>query len=154
MFSLYWRWLNRAGEVQVQISILENGSWWTWCDSWITGVGIVYVWCLEAFGSKRPRNARVKWKFEVLGQNMQQWWFLMQFWDFGVFRACVCVCYLENSVCIYRQEVLCLITSQNLKIKCCSIFLVFEAKLKHLVPRKSTGLHKVVSTLDMLAFGL
>ena len=74
---------------------------------------MAYVCCLEAFGGKRPGNARVKWKFEVLGQNMQQWWFVMHLWVFGVFRTCVCVGYLENSVCIYKQEVLCLITSQN-----------------------------------------
>ena len=91
--------------------------------------------------------------FEALGQNMQQWWFVMQFRVLEVFRTCLFVCYLANSVCIYRQEVLCLITSQNLKIKCCSVFLVLEAKLKHLVSRQSTGLHGVVSTLDMLAFG-
>ena len=40
------------------------------------------------------------------------------------------------------------------EISSCSIFLVFEAKLKHLVPRQGTGLHRVLSTLDMLAFGL
>ena len=27
MFSLYWRWLNHAGEVQVQSSVFENRRW-------------------------------------------------------------------------------------------------------------------------------
>ena len=27
MFSLYWRWMNRAGEVQMQSSAFENSRW-------------------------------------------------------------------------------------------------------------------------------
>ena len=59
----------------------------------------------------------------------------MQFWVFGVFRACVCAGYLANSVCIYRQEALCFTTIQNLNLHVVKPLLVFEANMTNIFPK-------------------
>ena len=116
MAGLSWKWLEWSGEVQLWCSIFELGNGWRWCYSRVTGTWMAYVWCLEAFGSKRPKNARVKWKFEVLGWNMQQWWFLMQFWVLEVLRACVFACYvaIDFSFCM---ECAWMISFQNARVE-------------------------------------
>ena len=92
------------------------------------------------FGSKRPRNARVKWKFEVLGQNIQQWWFVMQFWVWGSFGACVFVGSLSNSVSIYREKVLRFEMIRNKESYVMSPWLVFEGILTNMVSIQGTCL--------------
>ena len=140
MAGLSWEWLEWSGEVQLWCSIFELGNGWRWCYSRVTGIGMTYVWCLEAFGSKRPRNARVKWKFEVLGQNMQQWWFVMQSWVLASFRACVFVGSLANSTSIYKGKVLRFEIIRNKESHVMSFWLVFEVILKNMVSMKGTCL--------------
>ena len=63
------------------------------------------------------------------------------------FRGFKLVCYLANSVCTYRQEVLRLETTQKLKSHVMAWLLVFEAKLTNMVSMWSTGVCRVVSMM-------
>ena len=80
ILSLSWKCLRSFGEVKVQGAIFENGGWWWRCYSGVAGVGIVYVCYLEAFESKRPRNARAKWAMALKLQHLpcfsKEEWFL------------------------------------------------------------------------------
>ena len=58
MLSLSWKCLRSSGEVKVQGAVFENGGWWWRCYSGVAGVRIICICYLEAFESKRPRNAR------------------------------------------------------------------------------------------------
>ena len=88
MVCLSWEWLKWPGEVNVQCSIFGYRGYGKWCYSNETGVGIGYTWCKEALGTKRPRNRRKKYEFDVQGQKLCNKGLFGQFliWEsFGVF---------------------------------------------------------------------
>ena len=154
MAGLSWRWLEWSGEVQLWCFVFELGNGWIWCYNRVTRTWMTYVWRLEAFGSKRPGNTRVKWMFEVLGQNMQQWWFVMQFWVLEVFRACVFVCYVAIDLCLCMEKVGELFHKRFMSYRVMAKLLDFEEKWKNLVSRQQVQACRVVANFKQACMTL
>ena len=125
MVSLSLEWLKWLGEVNVQCSVFGYGGRWKWSYSCVKGTEMSCIWCKEALGTKRLKNARGRCEFHVFGKNVQQWWFLIQFWVLVCFRACV---FLKTT---------CVSIRKRLEIFCTRDFWVIGLWLSFLILKKS-----------------